>query len=396
MVKPPRELTIDPDRAIKAGPLLYNWAKRARSGKESTAREMKAIVNEWPNLDDETRQALGGDATYQWANNEPIKVRALPYYGHNNGKDDDGQFFDHRTDFMEHRNPRPLILFTHGSQNNFSTSEVAEPVTDLYFEDDGGWIDILLDPYDPQYDYLSKAYKEGRLHASSGGVPGTIKYNEETGHIESWGVGEISLVVAGDGFQPKNKYAITKAHVKAQALFDDYYNDPVLVRGTNEETELDWENDEGFWAKLKDKFTSWSKGAEEVAKCEACDEADALKAEAEALKAEQEQASKCKTCPEAVQYIRTAMKAGKIAPDQAILLADEFKLDDTRFPAFKAELEKIDVEHVITSKASRNGLKLEDLRIAGGSASDPDTIQSTTDKEYQNRRRRQLGLKEVM
>lgn len=348
---------------IKASPLIVGWARRFNAGKPSTEREKAALVEAWPNLDEETKAALGGDSVLDWASNKPISVLALPYGGPNAGKDDHGQYFSPNTDFGSPAPPK--IYYVHGSQNGFSAETIAEPVSDYYFKADGGWIDILLDYDNPRYNQLIEARDTGNLFASSGAIPASTVYGED-GHIDSWTPAEISFVDLRDGYKPVNRYAVTKAELDPNVLFEDYYNDPVI--------EKDCMN-ESMWEKIR-QFASELFAKE---KCEACDEADELKAVAESMKLEP---AKCEKCPEAVKWVGLALKAGKIPPDEAIQLLDQYKVNADGWEEKAEEVNKRTVVPNTVTKA--------EVFIAGGQQTN---VQDSVDPDYMNRMRKAAGIK---
>lgn len=113
-------------------------------------------------------------------------------------------------------------------------------------------------------------------------------------------------------------------------------------------------------------------------KCEACDEAKRLAAE---VKAELDTPQvKCARCPEAIQWIRTMVKAGKMPPAEAYTHLVTFTESDESFDTLKAEVEARTIAPV----------KAEQLFVAGGT-SQPDP-QSTVDEAWLSKQRRLAGL----
>jgi hypothetical protein len=193
-----------------------------------------------------TWASLGGEETLAWAHKaldgyseEPltadvsrgeILVLGLPYGGPNGGRDNSGQFFSPMTDFMDGLIDEPPVFYTHGTQNGFSPEPVGS-VKGRWYDRRGGWFKVQLDPGSSRYAQLLDAHSSDNLRASSGAVPASAFANE-VGHIDTWLVGELSLVDLREGFRPVNAYAITKAEpgLVTDDLFRDYYGDPVEVR----------------------------------------------------------------------------------------------------------------------------------------------------------------------
>ena len=234
---------VNPDGAKSAGPLLYGWARRASRGMVSTPRHVRALVNYLPVAPSHVFQSLGGLETLEWANKavdevglddspettDPgqITVLGLPYGGPNGGKDSDGQYFSPLTDFFDGVNDSPPVYYTHGSQNGFEPEPVGK-VKKRWYDRRGGWFKLELDPQSPRYSQLLEAHETGNLRASSGVVPASYSADDSTGHIDTWLVGEMSLVDIREGYKPVNGYAVAKAtYEKCDTLFTDYYGDPV-------------------------------------------------------------------------------------------------------------------------------------------------------------------------
>lgn len=232
---------VNPDAAKAAGPLLHGWARRTSKGRGSTPRQVRALANYLPTLSSDLYTALGGPETLDWANKAvdaigledsdtttaegEILVLGLPYGGPNGGKDSDEQFFSPLTDFLDGIIDSPPVMYTHGTQNGFEPEPIGQ-VKKRYYDRRGGWFKVQLDPNSPRYTQLLEAHNTNNLRASTGVVPASFSV-APSGHIDTWLVGELSLVDLRDGYQPVNGYAITKA-TASPILFTDYYGDPVI------------------------------------------------------------------------------------------------------------------------------------------------------------------------
>jgi len=231
---------INPEGARAAGPLLYGWAKRSARAMPSTSRQIRALCNYMPIATAKTYQSLGGDAALDWARSQlamigiddqaetanpgEIIVLGLPYGGPNAGRDDEGQYFSPMTDFIDGVIDSPPVMYTHGTQNGFDPEPIGK-VKKRWYDRRGGWFKVQLDPQSPRYSQLIEAHETGNLYASSGAVPASYSASPD-GHIDTWLVGELSLVDLRDGYKPVNAYAITKAE-PMETLFTDYYGDAV-------------------------------------------------------------------------------------------------------------------------------------------------------------------------
>lgn len=243
---PPKDVarTVNPDGARAAGPLLYGWSRRTARSMASTPRQVQALVNYMPAASASTFTALGGERTLEWArlavqdisDDAPppedgyIHVLGLPYGGPNGGKDSEGHYFSPMTDFMDGIIDTPAVMYTHGAALGLETDPVGTVVS-RWYDRQGGWFKVKLDPQGSRYHQLMEAHRTGNLRASTGAVPAAWDVDEQSGHINTWLVGELSLVDLREGYAPVNGYAITKAniiHKAAEILYEDYYGDPVM------------------------------------------------------------------------------------------------------------------------------------------------------------------------
>lgn len=458
---------------------------------------MRALVNYLPVAPAHVFEAMGGIDTFNWANsvvdqiglddipevadNGEITVLGLPYGGPNGGKDNEGQYFSPLTDFLDGVIDTPPVYYTHGTQNGFEPDPIGK-VSSRWYDRRGGWFKVKLDPQSPRYAQLLEAHDTGNLRASSGAVPASYDADPQTGHINTWLVGELSLVDLRDGYRPVNPYAITKASDCAKceqdALFTTYYGDVVkmdwmaqvkallgqlfeLIQreeaaemevpdmtfnykaehyddtdspikaggefGGKKRSELkdsdflfpetrsfpvkdcedvrsavrSWgrykgsETFETFKSKLiarakklncesslPDNWKEDMSKAEDTEKCANCDAAAEL---ANAIKAEiasdVDNSTKCAKCPEAVDWVKTMYKAGKIKATEAFAYLDTFVKSDETYAAIKAEVEGRAVSLQAPVKA--------ELFVAGGTSSDPN---SQIDQDHMNKQRKLVGL----
>lgn len=412
MKKPPVSIQrkINLEGAKAAGPLLHGWARRTSRSLPSTNRQIRALATYMPLSSAEVYASLGGDETLTWAQDmvsqygfvdpapevgpDEILVLGLPYGGPNGGKDDHGQFFSPLTEFMDGVLDNPPVMYTHGTTNGFE----AEPVgstTGRWYDQRGGWFKVKLDPSSSRYAQMIEANRKGTLRASTGVIPAAY-HAEDSGHIDTWLAGELSLVDMTDGWKPVNVYAVTKA--VSDTLFTDYYGDPVkegnIVASIIEE--------------LRGLLTRWSSApepepvddshtkaevdpvtepAEEIApmdgteeKCESCDEAKRL---ADGILADLDKPAKCARCPEAVTWVGSMLKAGRMSPTEARGYLNTFVRDDADFETVKATVEARPAVAAVSSTQKA------DLYIAGGTIANDDAI----DPVWMEKQRKLAGIK---
>lgn len=380
---------VDPEAAklAGAGPLLYGWARRTKFGKESTERHIDALLDVEKNS--ELYKALGAEDMESWAlshkSHTPytIQILGLPYGGPNDGKDNDGQWFSAQTDFMDGVIEHPALMFLHGTTNNF-TPETVGTIIKRWYDRSGGWFEAELDPNSSYFDQIVSAHKSNNLRASSGVVPASFDYDKSTGHINTWLVGEVSLVDLREGYVPSNGYAITKAEV----VFDDYYGDQV-IEGKQTMSNKIAELLDDLRLAISELFASKAEEVEE--KCEMCDK----EAEEEATKLKAELAEmamsvpedKCANCVKAIQWVRTMVKANKISVPEALDLVNKFEKSDAGWETIKEDVEsRPNVVEAAISKAKQAGVVVS---VAGGNIGNQ---QDTVDPEFMNRMRTLSGL----
>lgn len=383
---------VNPEQAKinGAGPLLYAWAKRAVKDLPPNEHELAALVALAP--DSPFYEDLGGAETKAWVKailaKAPvfIDVLGLPYGGPNNGKDNDGNWFSPETNFMDGENDAPSVMYGHGGMLNFDRHTHGRSVA-RWYDQDGGWFKVLLDPESPRFEQLYEAHVLGLLRASTGVIPATADI-EPNGHIKQWQVGELSLIDLRDGIKPSNGYAITKA-----LLFEGTYGDPVM------------EAKPGFWETVKkqlqevrERIANWQQEDGPMAKCDACDaeaaqEAEDLRQLLVTMKAEQDAAAKpkeCLPCRAAVKWVGTQIKAHKLAPLEALDLINRFEVDATGWETIKDEVEARDTTvRAAIVKGQSNGDRVEIITNAPGNGKG---AQQTVDNEYLNRMRSQVNL----
>lgn len=329
-------------------------------------------------------KSLGGDETHEWVKSivgnygeidvapalgeDEIAVLGLPYGGPEAGKDASGQWFSPMTEFYDGIIDKPAVFYTHGAENGFEP-ELIGSVTGSWYDRQGKWFKVKLDN-SSRYGQLVAAHQSNVLRASSGAVPASVTVDPLTGHVDSWLVGELSLVDLRDGYKPVNAYAITKA--MPEVLFEDNYDEPV------EELSTDTNSLILLLQRLLNALTGMSvpipavepaatitikaepvtepvtqlsepviedQKAEDVTvsdstKCLPCEEAEreaaALKAE---IEAEIASPTRCQKCPAAIQWTRTMFKAAKITPEEAFGFIERFTKSDDGFEEVQATIE---------------------------------------------------------
>jgi len=168
-----------------------------------------------------------------------LDVLIAPFWGPNNGRDAHGQYFTPDTEFMHDVIPTPPVFFYHGAEMGEAPTPIGKSA-DRWVDDLGVWQTVMLDMAEPTARRTWQASLAGNAYASTGVVPASLVVNGQTGEIEQWLIGEISLMVLSDGQEPANTYAIALPRLKAlresltlerRRLFDEVYQVGTPKRG---------------------------------------------------------------------------------------------------------------------------------------------------------------------
>ena len=236
-----------------------------------------------------------------------LDVLIAPFWGPNNGRDAHGQYFTPETEFMHDVIPTPPVFFYHGAEMGEAPTPIGKSA-DRWVDDLGVWQTVMLDMTDPNARRTWQASLTGNAYASTGVVPASLMLNAQTGEIEQWLIGEISLMVLSDGQEPANTYAIALPRLKAlrksleperRKLFDQMYQiqgakamdvieklQAVFARFIEElSAELDISTDEAadIIEEAADEGADIATGDAECTDCDAADVGDAVDALIEAV-----------------------------------------------------------------------------------------------------------------
>lgn len=236
-----------------------------------------------------------------------LDVLIAPFWGPNNGRDAHGQYFTPDTEFLHDVIPTPPVFFYHGAEMGEAPTPIGKSA-DRWVDDLGVWQTVMLDMAEPTARRTWQASLAGNAYASTGVVPASLVVNGQTGEIEQWLIGEISLMVLSDGQEPANTYAIALPRLKAlrksleperRKLFDQMYQiqgakamdvieklQAVFARFIEElSAELDISTDEAadIIEEAADEGADIATGDAECTDCDAADVGDAVDALIEAV-----------------------------------------------------------------------------------------------------------------
>ncbi len=236
-----------------------------------------------------------------------LDVLIAPFWGPNNGRDAHGQYFTPETEFMHDVIPTPPVFFYHGAEMGEAPTPIGKSA-DRWVDDLGVWQTVMLDMTEPTARRTWQASLAGNAYASTGVVPASLMLNAQTGEIEQWLIGEISLMVLSDGQEPANTYAIALPRLKAlrksleperRKLFDQMYQiqgakamdvieklQAIFARFIEElSAELDISTDEAadIIEEAADEGADIATGDAECTDCDAAEVGDAVDALIEAV-----------------------------------------------------------------------------------------------------------------
>ena len=236
-----------------------------------------------------------------------LDVLIAPFWGPNNGRDAHGQYFTPETEFMHDVIPTPPVFFYHGAEMGEAPTPIGKSA-DRWVDDLGVWQTVMLDMAEPTARRTWQASLAGNAYASTGVVPASLMLNAQTGEIEQWLIGEISLMVLSDGQEPANTYAIALPRLKAlrksleperRKLFDQMYQiqgakamdvieklQAIFARFIEElSAELDISTDEAadIIEEAADEGADIATGDAECTDCDAAEVGDAVDALIEAV-----------------------------------------------------------------------------------------------------------------
>lgn len=162
-----------------------------------------------------------------------MDVLIAPFWGPYDGRDAHDQYFTPATNFMHDVIPNPPVFHYHGAEMGGDAKLIGKSA-DRWTDDLGVWQTVILDMTDPNSRQTWQASMAGNAYASTGVVPASLMVNNETGEIQQWLIGEISLMVMDvqNGVEPANTYAIALPRLKAlraslpperRRMFDQVY-----------------------------------------------------------------------------------------------------------------------------------------------------------------------------
>jgi len=147
-----------------------------------------------------------------------LDVLGVPFGGHLNGRDVDGQYFSPATKLYLDRYATVPAVYYHGLDPNTgrpsSEPQYIGKTAGYEVKPDGVWFRVVLDKASALSSRVWEAAKQGIAKASSGSITHLHRIAPD-GHITHWPVAELSIFDAVGGRQPANQYAVALPVMKA-------------------------------------------------------------------------------------------------------------------------------------------------------------------------------------
>jgi len=179
--------------------------------REEANRQIAALYANEPGAAKATVKAVGDGE--EWT----LDVLGNPWYGPENGRDADGEYFSPQTDFHADKYNLPPVVYYHGLGPDGKPSGKPEYIGKTVAREvrpDGVWYRVVLDRAKDLASRIWEAAKNGLARASSGSVPQLVRIAPD-GHIKEWPVVELSLLELDGGKRPANGYAVALPVMKA-------------------------------------------------------------------------------------------------------------------------------------------------------------------------------------
>jgi hypothetical protein len=150
-------------------------------------------------------------------NGPMLKVLGVPFGGHMNGRDSDGEAFHDATNIWMNEGDSVPVTYLHGYGPDDPDDWQNPPVVigrARYsgVNQRGHWFDVTLDADEPLAKRVVAAvnYDTEGVKASSGAVAHLVRMGE-AGMIDVWPVGELAIFDTNEWRQPANQLAVVEA-----------------------------------------------------------------------------------------------------------------------------------------------------------------------------------------
>ena len=136
-----------------------------------------------------------------------LEVLGAPYGGEFEGKDEQGEYFSDRTNFMLEEGDKRPVLYYHGADE--SKPDGVGTATVSRRGSAGLWFDVILDKAKGYAQRIYDAAINGLARASSGAIPHLTRRASD-GELLTWAIGELTLLDRTDQRRPANELAVAE------------------------------------------------------------------------------------------------------------------------------------------------------------------------------------------
>jgi hypothetical protein len=150
-----------------------------------------------------------------------FEVVGVPFGGHLNGKDAQGEFFTEQTDIMLNVGDERPVIYFHGSLPSGQIDPTPTPIGKAVYvgvrEGVGHIFEVVLDKAKKFAERVRNSAIMGLARASGGSVPHLVRRNDKTGELYTWPLAELTLFDKGQGRLPANELAT----VSLKTVYDE-------------------------------------------------------------------------------------------------------------------------------------------------------------------------------
>jgi len=147
-----------------------------------------------------------------------LEILGVPFYGPENGKDLEGEYFDERTNIHEEYYREIPVNYFHALDPKTGkpggNPEYIGKAEYLRKDAKGHWYQVILDKTKAMAKRVWEAAKKNLAAASSESLPNLARV-ERDGRITNWPVVGMAVLDAQDGRTPVNRYAVALPIMKA-------------------------------------------------------------------------------------------------------------------------------------------------------------------------------------
>ena len=170
-------------------------------------------------------------------NGEPLRVLGVPFGGHMEGRDSDGEAFYDKTDIgLRIGDERPVTYYHGFGPDDMDSTQNPPAVIGMaeYAGKDerGHWFMVRLDETE---ELAQRVIQADEAKASSGAVSHLVRYGK-AGLINVWPIGELALFDTNEWRRPANELAVVE-RANAEEVAENEPEDVKTVKATLDEPE---------------------------------------------------------------------------------------------------------------------------------------------------------------